>query len=99
VRWAEQKAESLPSAEFWRYLEGGHTVSRLLVLRSTRATRELAIRFEETLRVAYPARSRDVHEALVGTGSWPGAGILWAEVDGRGARIPDGPPRYVRVGR
>ncbi len=99
VRWAKQKAEALPSADFWRHLEGPHEVSRLLVLRSTRATRELAIRFEETLRAAYPARTREVYEALVGAAAWPGAGILWSEVDARGARILATPPRFVRVGR
>lgn len=100
IGWARLKAESIPSAEFHRFVDPKTTVSRLLVLRSTRSTRELAIRFEETLRAAYPASIEATHAALVGPiGTWPDGGLLWAEVDGARTRILDRPPRNVRLGR
>jgi transcriptional regulator with XRE-family HTH domain len=100
VRWAQDKAQSLPSADLWRFLSGAPTISRLLVLHSTVPTRELARRFQATLQVAYPSRSADVHRALiVGDVPWPGAGILWADVRGDAVRILDRPPRGVDLGR
>jgi hypothetical protein len=99
IGWAKLKAESLPSAEFWRFIDPPPSTSRLLVLRSTRATRELAIRFEETLRAAYPAPAGALHAALTGDARWPGPGLLWADVDGDVVRILDRPPRNVRLGR
>jgi hypothetical protein len=61
--------------------------------------RSSANAFESTLRAAYPARTSDVVEALVGTSPWPGAGIAWIRVDGADVRLLDGPPRGVRLGR
>jgi hypothetical protein len=88
IRWAQDKAQSLPSADLWQFLTGTPTISRRLVLRSTVATRELARRFRATLEAAYPARTIDVHRALIeGDVRWPGAGILWADVRGDTARI------------
>ncbi|HSK52974.1 MAG TPA: helix-turn-helix domain-containing protein [Clostridia bacterium] len=97
--WATLKAESLPSADFWRTLQPEPEVSRLLILRSTHATREIAIRFEQTLRTAYPAPAGAVHAALVDGAPWPGPGLLWADVEGDRARILDRPPRTVGLGR
>jgi len=98
--WAQLKAESLSSAEFWRFVDAPPQVSRLVVLRSTRATRELARRFEQTLRTAYPAPASALHAALAGGAApWPGPGLLWAEVDGDAVRILDRPPRNVGLGR
>ncbi len=97
--WAALKAESLPSAEFWRVTEGTPGIGRLLVLRSTRATRELAIGFHETLRTRYPARAGAIHAALVSDAPWPGSGLLWADVDADQVRILDRPPRNVLLGR
>ena len=75
-------------------------VNRLLVLRSTPGTRDLARRFSETLRAAYPARAADALAAIeTPDRPWPGAALLWAEVDSRGARILGGPPRGIDVGR
>lgn len=100
VRWAQDKAQSLPSADLWRFLPATPTISRLLVLRSTVATRELARRFRATLESAYPARAADVHHALIaGADPWPGAGVLWADVHGETVRILDRPPRGVELGR
>jgi transcriptional regulator with XRE-family HTH domain len=99
VGWAQLKSESLPSADFWRFESAEPAVSRLLVLRSTRATRDAAARFEETLRAAYPAPATDVFAALKGEAPWPGAGLLWADVTGATVRILERPPRGVRIGR
>jgi hypothetical protein len=97
--WARLKADSLPSAEFWRFLDAVTTVGQLLVLRSTRATRELARHFEATLRTAYPIPAFQVHQALTGTDPWLGNGLLWADVTGDTVRILDRPPRGVQFGR
>ena len=96
--WARLKAESLPSADFWRFADSP-TVGQLLVIRSTRATRELARRFEATLRSAYPASVAEVFATLVGTSPWPGNGLLWADVTGHAVRILERPPRGVVLGR
>ena len=97
--WAQLKADSLESADLWRSLTVRPTVTRLLVLRSTRATREIAVRFEATLRTAYPAATSALHAALVAETPWPGPGILWADVTRDGVRIRDRPPRGIRIGR
>jgi transcriptional regulator with XRE-family HTH domain len=100
LRWSQDKAGSLPSSDLWPVVAGGATVHRLLVIRSTSATRDVARRFESTLRAAYPARSADVYAALVEHGRpWPGHGILWADLRGDTVRILDRPPRGVAVGR
>lgn len=98
-RWAQDKALSLPSAGLWSTAPAGAQVSRLLVLRSTRITRDLAQRFPETFRALYPARARDVFAALCGNGPWPGAGVLWARVEGDVVTLLDRPPRGVAFGR
>jgi hypothetical protein len=99
IGWARLKAESLPSADFWRLLEAEPSIGQLLVLRSTRATRELARQFESTLRASYPARTQDVVAALTSEGKWPANGLLWADVTAEGVRILDRPPRGVMLGR
>ena len=64
--WARMKAESLPSADFWRFADSP-TVGQLLVIRSTRATRELARRFEATLRCGVSRTGGRRHSPR-----WPG---------------------------
>jgi transcriptional regulator with XRE-family HTH domain len=98
LRWAHEKADALPSAELWRSTRPATTASRLLVLRSTRTTRELAMRFGALLATAYPARPADVHAALsTADAPWAGAGLLWATLEGDVAAIMDRPPRRVRA--
>ena len=99
VGWARLKAESLPSADFWSRLEREPAVGQLLVIRNTRATRELARSFESTLRTAFPARVADVFAAVASNGEWPGHGLLWADVTRGVVRILDRPPRGVMLGR
>ena len=102
VRWHREKEASLPSANLWRFgaADGPPATSRLLVLRSTRSLRDLAQKFEQTLRSAYPARCREAVEALTGsTTPWIGPAIVWMVVEGGRAKLMDGPPRSVRLGR
>ena len=99
IRRADEKARSLPSSQFWGRVDGDRTVHRLLVLRSTVAMREIARRFEATLRTAYPARTSSIYTALTEGTAWPGDGILWADVRGDAARVMDRPPRSVSLGR
>lgn len=94
LRRAAEKSEALRgSAEF----DG--SVSTLLLLRSTEATRRIAVDFEATLAAAFPGRTADALAALSGNAAWPGSAIVWANVQGGRAVILDGPPRGVRVGR
>lgn len=98
-RWAQDKASSLRSAALWANAPEGCEISRLLVLRSTRNTRDLAQRFPETFRALYPARARDVFDSVCGDLPWPGPGVLWARVDGDVVTLLDRPPRGVAFGR
>lgn len=98
IRRAAEKASALASSDL---LGPGPPpeISKLLVLRSTERTRDLAKTFESTLRTAYPARSRDAVDALRAGATWPGSSIVWIRIDGDGIELLDGPPRGVSVGR
>ena len=97
LRWAGLKADSLPSASGWPWVEGATPrVHRLLVLRSTVATREIVRSLPELFRAAYPVKERDAFESLTREAKpWPGNAMLWADLDGKTARILEGPPRGV----
>jgi transcriptional regulator with XRE-family HTH domain len=98
IRWAAEKAASIGSSE----LVGSGPIpatSKLLIVRSTASTRELARSFEATLRTAYPARSRDAVRSLLRGSPWPGDAIIWIRIEGERVEILDGPPRGVAVGR
>ena len=98
VRWSGDKAASVGSS---RLVVPGEdwTVSRLLILRSTAANRDLARSFEATLRAAYPARTRDAARSLTQGDAWPGDALIWIRLDGDRSELMDGPPRGVSVGR
>ncbi len=95
IRWSVQKADALAAMP---ELAGEH-VSRLLVVRNTAAMRETVRAAARTLSPAYPAKVADVIASLTADRPWPGAAMLWANVEGGQARILDGPPRGVTVGR
>jgi transcriptional regulator with XRE-family HTH domain len=98
LRWSAEKAASMASAE----LVGDRPVppvSRLLVLRSTSATRQLAQRFELTLRTAYPGRTIDAVHSLTLGDPWPGDTLIWVRIEGDLVELMDRPPRGVHVGR
>jgi len=100
IRWAQDKAQSLPSSDMWRFISQERSISRMLVLRSSQATRAIARRFSSTLAAAYPARTDEVFTALTVPGTpWPGPGILWADVRGDEVHVLDRPPRGIALGR
>jgi transcriptional regulator with XRE-family HTH domain len=98
LRWSAEKAASIGSSELVR--DGPvPPVSRLLVLRSTAATRKIARQFELTLRTSYPARTADAVRSLCVGDAWPGDAIVWVRIDGDVVELMDSPPRGVSLGR
>ena len=101
LRWAGQKADSLPSAAGWPWTDGGAQpkVGRLLLLRSCDANHRLVASLPETFRAAYPDSTGAAAAALrQGDRPWPGAAILWVSVDGAETRLMDSVPRAALVG-
>jgi len=91
LRWFAEKADAMGA--------GSRPASRLLILRSTEATRVIARRFAATLNAAYPARSSDVVDALTSDAPWPGDGIVWMRLERGTAELLHHPPRGVALGR
>lgn len=92
VRWARMKADSLPSWDGWPAEptgSGGPTarISQLLIVRRTRATRQLGHEFAAQLALAYPAHPEDALAALTGTAPWQGAALIWAQINPDGVRF------------
>jgi transcriptional regulator with XRE-family HTH domain len=75
------------------------TVSSMLLVRSTAATRAIVNAYSSTIAAAFPAKSADAVEALQGPAAWPGAAIVWARFERGRAVILDHPPRAVSLGR
>jgi transcriptional regulator with XRE-family HTH domain len=94
LRRAFEKTEALRGQ-----LEVAGTVSTLLLLRSTVATRAIARAYEATLAAAFPARSADAIAAMRFDTAWPGAALVWAKLEGGRAEILEAPPRGIRLGR
>ena len=94
LRWASEKAKAFAEAD-----PDGRTVSRLLIVRSTEATREVARQYAATFAAAYPARTADVVDALTLGTTWPGDGIVWMRLQGGIAELLRYPPRGVALGR
>ena len=90
IRWSAAKADALPSWDGWARLGVEPQVSRLLVLRRTRASRQTAVDYAAQLRVAYPAHPDDAIASLTGTTPWPGAAMAWAVVERGQARLVPG---------
>jgi transcriptional regulator with XRE-family HTH domain len=90
IRWQAAKADALPSWAGWALLGQEPRISRLLVVRRTRSTRTVAAECAAQLRTAYPAHPDDALAALAGMQPWPGAALIWAEVDSAGARFVQG---------
>ena len=96
VRWSSEKANALTSSSMWPAWSGTGSepqISRLLLVRWTRANRDVATAARRLLREAYPADPRDALEALTGTAAWPGPALLWARIDAGTTRLLDGWPR------
>ena len=101
LRWAGEKADALPSAIGfpWAPVPASPKVGRLLVLRSSAANHALVTTLSSTFRTAYPGSTEAAVDVLrTGRGSWPGAAIIWVDVDGAATRVLDSQPRGVRLG-
>jgi transcriptional regulator with XRE-family HTH domain len=104
VRWANEKAAALPSSDLYRMAAAaaddgdGRTpaISRLMVLRSTQATRAVVRELPALFAAAYPVDASVAVAALRGGLAWPGAAIVWMTVHGRKAHLMDGAPRELR---
>src|SRR5205814_1879238 len=85
LRWGYAKANALLDGSDLPLIDPDDgtrpTISRLLVLRSTRTNRELVGAYRETFRTAFPAATEAAARALRGEGPWPGAAIVWMRVD------------------
>jgi transcriptional regulator with XRE-family HTH domain len=81
LRWFGEKVDSLPSWEGWSHLGDVRATSRLLIVRSTRATRAVGREFGRQVAAAYPAHPADAIAALTGNYPWPGATLIWAELE------------------
>lgn len=88
IRWSMAKAEALPSWPGWVELDNPR-VSRLLVLRWTRATRAIASEFPRQLATAFPAHPADALASLTGSAPWPGPALLWARIEHDGVHLVD----------
>ena len=96
LRWAGQKADSLPSAQGWPWADTLEPprIGRLLLLRSSRPMHDLVRAAPQTFRAAYPADpTRRTRPSRPGDGRWPGAAILWVTIDGTHSRLIAGRPR------
>lgn len=69
IRWSAEKAGAIGAT------------SRMLVVRWTRANRDVVTNSRRLLREAYPADPRDALASLTGTAAWPGPALLWARID------------------
>lgn len=92
IRWAQEKAAAMPSWVGWDRLavDTEPSISRLLLVRRTRATRRVAAEFSRQLAVAYPAHPDDAAAALTGTATWPGPALVWITLDAKGPRVTPG---------
>ncbi len=101
LRWMAEKADGLAHrVTLETPALTDRTISRLLILRSTVDTREIARRYQATLAAAYPARTEEVVQALTTpVAGWPGAGIVWMHLEGDRATLMRFPPRRVALGR
>ena len=85
IRWSAEKAAALPSSDAWarRGAEGTPPrVSRLLLVRGTRANRDAVSDARRLLRDAYPANPADAFASLTGESPWPGPSLCWVRIDG-----------------
>lgn len=89
MRWFQEKEASLPSWEGWMHLGEIDQSSRLLIVRSTRATRAVGRDFQRQLAALYPAHPADALAALTGTSPWPGPAMVWARLESDSVHFQD----------
>ena len=98
LRWAGEKADSLPSARGWPWADapGAPTAGRLLLLRSCAEMHELVRMLPAVFAAAYPGDTKQAVAALTGPDErWPGSAIVWVKVDGATTRLLRTAPRQV----
>ena len=93
LRWMAEKSAAFQEAHVDR------SVSRLLIIRSTEATRAVVREYAATFHTAYPARTAEVVDSLTRGTPWPGDGVVWMRVERGVAELLTHPPRGVFVGR
>ena len=97
LRWSGMKADALPSARAGPWgIQGTPHIHRLLVLRSSEATRGVVRALPGLFRAAYPVPESEAYRALTAGTAWPGDAILWADVDGARTRRLRQAPRGTR---
>lgn len=79
--------------------ELGSTVSTMLLVRSTAATRAIVATYGSTIGAALPARLNEALDALGGRAAWPGPALIWARVETSRGSLLLRPPSSVKVGR
>jgi transcriptional regulator with XRE-family HTH domain len=97
MRWSAEKAAAVRSSAL--AIDDRWSISRLLILRSTKTNRDLARTFEASLRATYPAPAAAAVRSLVHGDPWPGDAIIWVRIEGETVELLAGPPRGVQVGR
>jgi hypothetical protein len=81
LRWFPEKVASLPSWDGYAHLGAVSQTSQLLIVRLTRATRQIGREFARQLAAAYPAHPADAIAALTDAAPWPGPALVWAEIE------------------
>jgi hypothetical protein len=74
-------------------------ISRLLIVRATRRTRELVRELDAVVTAAFPASPSEALAALRGDSRWPGPALLWAHPGDTGYRITATSRRGARPAR
>jgi transcriptional regulator with XRE-family HTH domain len=87
LRWFPEKVASLPSWEGWAQLGEVDPPTRLLLARSTRATRSVGREFASQLATVYPVHPADALASLTGTAPWLGSALIWADTAGSNVRF------------
>jgi transcriptional regulator with XRE-family HTH domain len=100
LRWARAKSDAMVAggaselaAVLGRPDGSRATVSQLLLLRSTRATRAALAAYPDLMTAAYPGSHAAAVAALLGEAPWPGSSLVWMQVEAGTARILRRPPR------
>ena len=103
LRWSNEKAAALPATELHRMAVAATGspphVHRLLVVRSTPAARAVVGELGALFGASYPVPPDAAVAAIRGGSALPGNALVWMHVHGSSARLMEGLPRALRVGR
>jgi transcriptional regulator with XRE-family HTH domain len=100
LRWSNEKAAALSATDLYRMATTAAgappPVHRLLVLRSTQATRAVVRELPALFAAAYPVPAGSAVTALRGRSALQGDALVWMHMHGRSARLMDGLPVALR---